>query len=106
MDDGSDLNNVAKLKHNVLVQIGAMSSPKNNRGLFMGANMSRIIAKIIMGSLKDACGIMISEAQYWFRKNRSTTNGMFIVRTIFKKNAGPLNAVYIELTAAYEWMLS
>ena len=55
--------------------------------------MSRIIAKIIVGRLKDACGIMISEAQYWFSKNRSTTNGMFIVRTIFKKNAGPLNAV-------------
>ena len=101
MDDGSDLNNVAKLKHNVLVQIGAMSNPKKQHG----ATMSRIIGKIIVGRLKDACGIMISEAQYWFSKNRSTTNGMFLVRTIFKKNAGPLNAVYIELTAAYEWML-
>ena len=34
MDDESDLNNVAKLKHNVLVQIGAMSNPKKQQGTF------------------------------------------------------------------------
>ena len=72
-----------------LYKKGAMSEAKNYRGLSIGANMSRIIAKIIMGRLKDAYEKMISEAQYWFRKNRSTTNGMFIVRTIFKKMLDP-----------------
>ena len=45
---------------------------------------------------------MISEAQYGFRKNRSTTDGMFIVKTIIEKHAGPLIAVYIDLNAAYD----
>ena len=35
MDDGSDLNKVAKLKHNVLLQIGAMSNPKKQHGANM-----------------------------------------------------------------------
>ena len=80
---------MATLKHNVFVQKGAMSEAKNHRGLSIGANMSRIIAKIIMGRLKDAYEKMISEAQYGFRKNRSTTDGMFIVKTIIEKHAGP-----------------
>ena len=66
-----------------------MSEAKNYRGLFVRANMSRIIAKIFVGRLKDAYEKMISEAQYWFRKNRSTTNGMFIVKTIIKKMLDP-----------------
>ena len=44
----------------------------------------------------------ISDAQYGFRKNRSTTDGIFVMKNIIKKHSGTLIAIYIDLTAAYD----
>ena len=41
--------------------------------------MSRILANKIMNRVKEAYERIISEAQYGFRKNRSTADGMYIV---------------------------
>ena len=54
MDNNSDPNSVATLKHNMLVQKRGNERGQKLQGTFIGANMSRIIAKIIMGRLKDA----------------------------------------------------
>lgn len=44
----------------------------------------------------------ISGAQYGFRQNRSTADGIFIVKTVIEKYGEPLIAVYVDLTAAYD----
>ena len=64
--------------------------------------MSRILAKIIMNRLKDAYEHHISEEQYGFRQNRSTTDGIFIIKNILDRCGGTIIAVYIDLTAAYD----
>ena len=85
-----------------LYKKGARNVGANYRGLSIGANMRRIIAKIINGRLKEAYEMQISETQFGFRRNRSTSDGIFILRTIVEKYSDLLIAVYIDLTAAYD----
>ena len=85
-----------------LYKKGRMSVAANYRGLSIGANTSRILAKIIISRMKVAYETHISETQYGFRQNRSTSDGIFIVKTVIEKYGGRLIAVYIDLTAAYD----
>ena len=64
--------------------------------------MSRILAKIIMNRLKESYEKHISEEQYGFRQNRSTTDGIFVLKNVIDRFGGTLIAVYIDLTAAYD----
>ena len=85
-----------------LFKKGVRSIAKNYRGLSIGANMSRIIAKIIMARLKESYEMHISETQFGFRRNKSTADGIFVVKTVIEKYGGHLIVVYIDLTAAYD----
>ena len=63
-----------------LFKKGAMSLASNYRGISIGANMSRILAKWIMERLKKAYEIHIGKDQYGFRQNRSTSDAIFIMK--------------------------
>ena len=65
-----------------LYKKGSQKDPVNYRGISIGANMSRILSKIIVGRIKEAYEKHISEAQFGFRRNRSTTDGIFILRNV------------------------
>ena len=58
--------------------------------------------KIIMKRLKEAYEKHIGEEKYGFRRNRSTSDGIFIVRNVIEKYGEAIIAVYIYLTAAYD----
>ena len=64
--------------------------------------MSRILTKIIMKTLKEAYVTNISDSQFGFRRNRSTTDVIFALKTVIDKNKDTLIAVYIDITAAYD----
>ena len=81
---------------------GSRSLASNYRGISIGTNMSRIFCKVIIDRLKDAYENSISNTQFGFRKNRSTTDGIFIMKNIIEKYKDPFIAVYIDLTAAYD----
>ena len=81
---------------------GPLNIAKNYRGLSIGTNMSRILAKIIMKRSKEAYETNISDYQFGFRRNRSTTDEIFVLKTMIDKNKVSLIAVYIDLTAAYD----
>ena len=85
-----------------LYKKGLMSLASNYRGLSIGANMSRILSKIIMMRFQKAYETHISEEQFGFRQNRSTSDCLFIVKTVIDKYGDTLIAVYIDLTAAYD----
>ena len=72
-----------------------------NLGLSISTNMSRILLKIIMKRLKEAYETNISDSQFGLRRNRSTTDAIFVLKTVIDKNKESLIAVYIDLTAAY-----
>ena len=55
-----------------------------------------------MERLSKAYESCISNSQFGFRKNRSTTDGIFIMKNIIKKSKDPFVAVFIDLTAAYD----
>ena len=61
---------------------GPFNIAKNYRGLSIGANMSRILAKIILKRLKEAYEKNISDAQFGFRRNRSTTDAIFVLKSV------------------------
>ncbi|MCP4258756.1 MAG: hypothetical protein GY774_14830 [Planctomycetes bacterium] len=81
---------------------GIRSLASNYRGISIGTNMSRIMSKIIVARLKNAYERHISNAQFGFRRNRSTTDGLFVMKNIIDKCGEPFVAVYIDLTAAYD----
>ena len=85
-----------------LFKKGSQSVASNYRGISIGANMSQILCKVIIERLKCAYECCIDNAQFGFRKNRSTTDGIFIMKNIIEKYNGPFVAVYIDLTAAYD----
>ena len=81
---------------------GSQSLAANYRGISICTNMSRVLSKIVINRLKDAYESCLSGAQFGFRKNRSTTDGIFILKNIIEKYNGSFVAVYIDLTAAYD----
>ena len=85
-----------------LYKKGQKSLASNYRGISIGANMSRILSKIITERLSAAYEKQLSEAQFGFRKNRSTTDAMFIMKNVVDKHSGMLVAIYVDLTAAYD----
>ena len=87
---------------NCLFKKGLMGVAANYRGLSIGANMSRILAKVILSRFQKAYEAHISESQFGFRQNRSTSDGIFIVKMVTEKVGESLVAVYIDLTAAYD----
>ena len=74
----------------------------NYRGISISANMSRILAKIILGRLKEAYESHLGESQFGFRKNKSTSDAIFVLKTLVEKYGEQLVVVYIDLTAAYD----
>ena len=80
------------------------SEPFVNYYISVGANMSRILAKLIMEKLKSAYERHIGKEQFGFCKNRLTSDAIFITRMLIKKYHNTLIAVYIDLTAAYDYV--
>ena len=85
-----------------LYKKGVMSLATNYRGISISANMSRILAKIILGRLKRAYESHLGESQFGFRKNKSTSDAIFVLKTLIEKYGDQLVVVYIDLTAAYD----
>ena len=81
-----------------LYKKGLRSVAANYRGLSIGANMSRILAKIITNRLKQAYETHTSNTQCGFRQNRSTADGILIVKSIIEKYGQQIIAVYVDLT--------
>ena len=52
--------------------------------------------------MKVAYETHISETQYGFHQNQSTSDGIVIVKTVIEKYGGRLIAVFVDLTAAYD----
>ena len=85
-----------------LFKKGSRLLASNYRGISIGTNMSRILSKIVIARLEKSYEESISNSQYGFRKNRSTTDGIFIMKNVVDKYSGSFVAVYIDLTAAYD----
>ena len=91
-----------ELKIVCLYKKGLKSLAENYRALSVGSNLSKLIPRIILNRLLDTYEHNISEAQFGFRKGRSTGDAIFILKNIIQKHTGPLVLVFVDLTAAYD----
>ena len=91
-----------QLKIVCLYKKGLKSLAENYRGLSVGANLSKIVPRIILNRLQHSYESNISETQFGFRKGRSTCDAIFIIKNIIEKYDGSLVAVFVDLTAAYD----
>ena len=64
---------------------GSKVLASNYRGISIGANMSRILAKIITDRFSLAYENQLSENQFGFRKNRGTTDAIFVMKNVIEK---------------------
>ena len=70
---------------------GAKSVAKNYRSIFIMNTLSRLLPRIIIERLRDTYERIIMKTQFGFRKNRSTTDAIFIVREAIKSTKNPLH---------------
>ena len=86
---------------------GSKEDPKNYRGITLLNTGGKIFASILHSRLsewlEERC--LISESQFGFRRNRSTTDCIFILNTLVEKslNTGkPLYVCYVDLKKAFD----
>ena len=66
------------------------------------STISKLLPKIILLRLRDTYEILLMGNQFGFRKNRSTTDAIFITCEAIKSTQSPLYLCMIDLKAAYD----
>ena len=85
-----------------LFKKGSKSLAKNYRSIFVMSTISRILPIIILNRLGNTYEHLLMKNQFVFRKNRSTTDAIFIVREAIQSTKDPIYLCMIELRAAYD----
>ena len=83
---------------------GSRSDAGNYRGLSIMSTCSKIIISIVISRIRDAYELIISNCQFGFRSNRSTTDAIFILQNSINISSKPLYVCFIDLKAAYDWI--
>ena len=83
---------------------GSRSEAANYRGLSIMATCSKIIISIVISRIRDTYERIISNSQFGFRCNRSTTDAIYILQNSINLSSEPLFVCFIDLKAAYDWI--
>ena len=83
---------------------GSRSDAANYRGLSIMSTCSKIILAIIISRIRNTYERIISNSQFGFRSNRSTTDAIFILQNAINISSKPLFLCFIDLKAAYDWI--
>ena len=89
---------------------GSFCDPGNYRGITLLSMLGKLFTRIINRRLDDWAeqyGIYV-EAQYGFRKGRSTTDCLFILHTVinrFIENGDKLYAFFVDYSKAYDYIV-
>ena len=65
---------------------------------------SKIIAYVVIARIRNAYEKLISNSQFGFRSNRSTTDAIFILQSSINIWSKPLFLCFKDLKAAYDWI--
>ena len=83
---------------------GLRSVASNYRGLSIMATCSKVITALVISRMRTAYETIISNTQFGFRSNRSTTDAIFILQQSIHISSSPLFICFIDLKAAYDWI--
>ena len=68
------------------------------------ATCSKIIISIVISRIRDTYERIISNSQFGYRCNRSTTDAIYILQNSINLSSEPLFVCFIDLKAAYDWI--
>ena len=83
---------------------GSRNDAENYRGLSIMSTCSKILTCLLITRIRNAYEKLISNAQFGFRSNRSTTDAIFILQNSINISSKPLFLCFIDLKAAYDWI--
>ena len=83
---------------------GSRRDASNYRGLSIMSTMSKIIIAVIISRIRNTYEKIVSNFQFGFRSNRSTTDAIFILQNAINLSSKPLYICFIDLKAAYDWV--
>ena len=83
---------------------GSRSEAENYRGLSIMSTCSKILASLLISRIRNAYERIISNSQFGFRSNRSTTDAIFVLQNSKNLSSKPLFLCFIDLKAAYDWI--
>ena len=83
---------------------GSRSNAANYRGLSIMSTCSKIIIALVISRIRNTYEAIISNFQYGFRSNRSTTDAIFVLQNSINISSSPLFICFIDLKAAYDWI--
>ena len=76
---------------------GCKTCAKNYRGISVGSLLSKVLSKVILERINLAYESMLSPNQYGFRKERSTTDAIFLLKNAEKSSIYPLSQHLLTL---------
>ena len=82
---------------------GDKTDPANYRGITLLSTSLKLLTKIIAKEITSITPT--NEEQQGFRKNRSTTNALFIFRQLVEKSieySNPVHLYFVDLTRAFD----
>ncbi len=83
---------------------GSRSEAENYRGLSIMSTFSKVLTHLVIARIRNAYEKLISNSQFGFRSNRSTTDAIFILQNAINMSSTPLFMCFIDLKAAYDWI--
>ena len=83
---------------------GSRSDAANYRGISIMSTCSKILITIVISRIRSAYENIISNCQFGYRSNRSTTDAIFILQNSINISSDPLFLCFIDLKAAYDWI--
>ena len=79
---------------------GSTSDAANYRGLYIMTTCSKILAALVTARIRNAYENIMSNCQFGFRSNRSTTDAIFILQNSKNLSSKPVFLCFIDLKAA------
>ncbi len=83
---------------------GSRGEAGNYRGISIMSTCSKVLTSLIISRIRNAYERVISNSQFGFRSNRSTTDAIFILQNSIMISSKPLFICFIDLKAAYDWI--
>ena len=84
---------------------GSRSDAGNYKGFSIIATCSKILPALIISRIRNAYEQIISNCQFGFRSNRSTSVVFFILKNAINLSDKPIFICFIDIKVAYDWVI-
>ena len=83
---------------------GYRADAKNYTGISIMATCCKILSAIIINRIRICYEKLISNSQFGFRSNKSTSDAIFVLRKTVEINSCEFYCCFIDIKASYDWI--